>query len=948
MCRGCVEGVPLPVVVDSGCDTLINEQINDVTLKPLWQLALNKERGYSFENGLLAHSTSDGLGDVFVRILVPVNRRLHVLELAHSNVLAGHFGVKKTFSRLSQKFLWPSMWTEVKSYVKTCAGCQRAGRKDKARAPLQPLQCESEPFTKVAFDLVDPLPKSRSGFRYILTAMCLYTKFPAAVPLKRVDNTSVLEALFEIFSAYGLPQVLLTDQGSVFTSKLTAAMCKEFKIQKLQTSPYHPQSEGALERWHASLKGMLKRSECDIKLWDRQLKYLLFAYRSTPHCTTGFAPFTLMFGRDVRGPLDMLQEAWLQKESEPVLVHEWLANVKNKLSAMSEVVGEREKVAKAKMKSYYDRTAKVKSFVAGDLVLVWKPGIHSKMGASWEGPFQVDKQLSAVTYRVQVPGKGRLSKVLHCNLLKKWSTSNAKVHRVVTISEDESECETHGGLILANDGFIPSKEEKARLDSVLRKHEKVLSDKPGRTDSAELFIRTGSQSPVRSHPYRIPPMWKDDVKAQIDKLLEWGIIRPSTSPWSSSIVTAKKKDGGVRICVDYRAVNAVTDPDPYQMPLIDEILEMLATAKFISKIDLTKGFHQIPINPSDCQKTAFCTPWGKYEYCFMPFGLRNGPAVFQRLMDSLLHQDKQLSQVYIDDIVVFSASWEEHCTHLDTILSRLSAAGLTANIKKCQWGQQRCEFLGHIVGDGKVSPAELKVKAVRDFSMPKTKKAVRQFLGLTGYYRRFIPEYAEHSYFLTEAIRKSAPDNVVCNDAMLCEFQYLQSVLCSLPSLTLPVPTDKFLLQTDASGVGLGAVLSVVRGGVELPVAFYSKKLLPRERRYSASELEGLAVVAAVNHFQPYLITHEFVIETDHRALTFLGTAQHQNGRLARWAMKLQPYSFSIRYRPGAMNTNADVLSRLYEDVSEEEEISLPCVSHQIEGGGGGDVMESPPDARPP
>ena len=416
------------------------------------------------------------------------------------------------------------------------------------------------------------------------------------------------------------------------------------------------------------------------------------------------------------------------------------------------------------MKSYYDRTAKVKSFVAGDLVLVWKPGIHSKMGASWEGPFQVDKQLSAVTYRVQVPGKGRLSKVLHCNLLKKWSTSNAKVHRVVTISEDESECETHGGLILANDGFIPSKEEKARLDSVLRKHEKVLSDKPGRTDSAELF----SQSPVRSHPYRIPPMWKDDVKAQIDKLLEWGIIIPSTSPWSSSIVTAKKKDGGVRICVDYRAVNAVTDPDPYQMPLIDEILEMLATAKFISKIDLTKGFHQIPINPSDCQKTAFCTPWGKYEYCFMPFGLRNGPAVFQRLMDSLLHQDKQLSQVYIDDIVVFSASWEEHCTHLDTILSRLSAAGLTANIKKCQWGQQRCEFLGHIVGDGKVSPAELKVKALRDFSMPKTKKAVRQFLGLTGYYRRFIPEYAEHSYFLTEAIRKSAPDNVVCNDAMLC------------------------------------------------------------------------------------------------------------------------------------------------------------------------------------
>ena len=276
----------------------------------------------------------------------------------------------------------------------------------------------------------------------------------------------------------------------------------------------------------------------------------------------------------------------------------------------------------------------------------------------------------------------------------------------------------------------------------------------------------------------------------------------------------------------------------------------------------------------------------------MPFGLRNGPAVFQRLMDRILHSDKDMSQVYIDDIAVFSLSWEEHCTHIARVLDRLRKAGLTANVGKCQWGQIRCEFLGHVVGNGILSPAEGKIAAVRSFAVPTTKKQIRQFLGLTGYYRRFE---------LTETTRKSAPERLVWNDSMYAEYYYLN---------------DQFVLQTDASGVGLGAVLSVTRDGEELPVAFYSRKLQPRERKYSATELEGLAVVAAVTHFDAYLITHAFIVETDHKALVFLNSAQHANGRLARWAMRLQPYMFEIRYRPGPANDNADSLSRLFEEDS--------------------------------
>ena len=941
--------LPLP---DMGGDVvkLGEEQKSDSTLNVLWMQGEKAEKGYTFEHGVLVHHTSDGVDDLVVRVVVPVNRRQQVLQMGHSSSIAGHFGVKKTHAKIARHFVWPGLWTQVKAYVKTCTGCQLAAKQHKSRAPLQPLPCVGEPFQKVAFDLVGPLPRTSSGYKYLLTAMCLYTKYPDAIPLKRVDNTSVLDAMMQIFSRYGMPCELLTDQGSVFTSKLTALMCKSFGITRIRTSPYHPQSDGALERWHACLKGMIKRSGGKLSEWDRQLKYLLFAYRDTPHCVTGFSPFSLMYGRDVRGPLHFLKTSWIEGEVDVCSVGDWLVSVKARMSEMAEVVTDREVQAKAKMKMFYDRSASAKTFSEGDMVLVRRPLLKKKMDCSWEGPFEIEKQVSPVTYALKLPGRSTKAKILHCNLLKEWHTPADVLHRVMVVGDVESESESSPGLRLGRDDFVPSSAEQAMLDGVLLKYKDVLCPTPGRTEAAQLCIRTGDSEPVRSHPYRIPPKWKEEVKTQLDQLLALGIIEPSTSPWSSSLVIVSKKDGGVRTCVDYRAVNAVTDPDPYQMPLIEEILDMLSSAVFISKVDLNKGFHQIPILKEDCPKTSFCTPWGKFQYRYMPFGLRNGPAVFQRLMDNLLHRDKEYSQVYIDDIAIFSATWEEHCQQIDVVLGRLKQAGLTAKVTKCQWAQTQVEFLGHIVGKGKVSPAELKVKAVADFQLPKTKKGVRQFLGLTGYYRRFIPNFAEHSFHLTEATRKTAPERIMFSDVLYDEFLYMKNVLCSVPTLTLPMPTDSFVLQTDASGVGLGAVLSVVRQEVEYPVAFYSKKLLPRERKYSASELEALAVVVAVGHFEAYLITHPFTIVTDHKALTFLNTAQHRNGRLARWAIKLQPFTFTIRYRPGPLNVNADVLSRLFVDPDGccdltpsgmPDAPTSPETFGQLDGGG--DVMESSP-----
>ena len=952
--EGLVDGVdpklPVPRLSQGGGNDLCSEQKADPTLKAQWLLGTKCEKGYSFEDGVLVHTTKDDLGDDLRRILVPKGRRKNVLELAHSHSLAGHFGGKKTFARLSDRFLWPRMWVEVKEFVKSCSACQRASRKDQARAPLQPLQVEHEPFSKVAYDIVGPLPKSRSGFRYILTMMDLFSKFPAAVPLKKVDNTTVLDAMLEVFASYGLPKVLLTDQGSVFTSRLTRAMCQQFGIEKIQTSPYHPQSDGALERFHASLKGMLKKSGVELAEWDKQLKFLLFAYRSTPHCTTGYAPFTLLFGRDVRGPLDILHETWLQGSCEQASMHEWLKGVQAQIKEMSVLVASKESKAKSQMKAQFDKSSSVKHFEKVDLVLVWKPGIHSKMGASWDGPYVVGEKKSPVTYAVYVSNQPHRAKVLHVNLLKKWTTPASHIHRVAIVQDEDDVDEICPvGLRLGRPEFVPSRQQQAALDKVLSDFPAVLKDEPGRTSLAKLVINTGGHPPVSFHPYRIAPRYKEEVKAQIDKLLELGILRPSTSPWSSGIITVRKKDGRVRICVDFRAVNGITEPDPYQMPLIEELLDILGSAKFISKVDLNKGFHQIPIAGQDMLKTAFCTPWGKFEYTVMPFGLRNGPAVFQRLMDQVLHQDSERAVVYIDDIGIFSSTWEDHCRDIRLVLTRLKDAGLTANVSKCCWGHTHCEFLGHLVGEGMVSPADLKVQAVRQFTRPGTKKQVRQFLGLTGYYRKFVPEYASHSFHLTETTKKSAPERVAWSKALDSEFIYLKECICSSPCLTLPVVSDVFVLQTDASGVGIGAVLAVVRDGLEYPVAYYSRKLQPRERKYSASELEGLAVVAGVRHFDAYLMTHPFTLQTDHRALMFLNDAKHNNGRLARWALLLQQFTFSIVYKKGSLNSNADTLSRMFPEDPPSRMPDAPAVHEGLPSvsppvsptdEGGGDVME--------
>lgn len=404
---------------------------------------------------------------------------------------------------------------------------------------------------------------------------------------------------------------------------------------------------------------------------------------------------------------------------------------------------------------------------------------------------------------------------------------------------------------------------------------------------------------------------------ELRELLDQGLVEESASEWSSPLVIVKKKDGGNRICVDYRKVNTVTKFDSYPMPRVDEMLDAVGKAQFITTLDLAKGYWQVPLHPADREKTAFSSPLGLLQFKVMPFGLSGAPATFQRLMDHTLRGLDQFVGVYLDDVVIFSHTWKQHLSHLESVLSRLQEANLTLKLKKCEFGAEDCVYLGHRIGRGGVRPEEGKVRAVQQMARPKTKKEVRAFLGMVGYYRRFIRNFSEIADPLTRLTKKNEPE-VQWSEQEEAAFNMLKQALTHSKLMRNPDFTKPFIVQTDASNVGIGAVLSQLEeSGADRPIAYFSKKLLSREVHYAAVEKECLAIWLGVRAFSTYLIGRPFTLQTDHRALQWLQQFREKNSRLMRWSLSLQPYQFTVEHRKGVDNANADALSRLVASTDE-------------------------------
>ncbi|CAM4547400.1 unnamed protein product [Lepidochelys olivacea] len=468
-----------------------------------------------------------------------------------------------------------------------------------------------------------------------------------------------------------------------------------------------------------------------------------------------------------------------------------------------------------------------------------------------------------------------------------------------------------GGVEEVNLSMTLGRMQRQQIQELCTSYAPTFSATPGLTERAYHSIDPGNAHPIRVQPYRVSPQAKTAIEREIQDMLQMGVIRPSESAWASPVVLVPKPDGEIRFCVDYRKLNAVTRPDNYPMPRTDELLEKLGRAQFISTLDLTKGYWQVPLDESAKERSAFITHLGLYEFNVLPFGLRNAPATFQRLVDGLLAGLGEYAVAYLDDVAIFSDSWADHLEHLQKVLERIREAGLTVKAKKCQIGLNRVTYLGHQVGQGTISPLQAKVDAIQKWPVPKSKKQVQSFLGLAGYYRRFVPHYSQIAAPLTDLTKKKQPNAVQWTGKCQKAFNKLKATLMSDPVLRAPDFDKPFLVTTDASERGVGAVLMQKGPDQEFhPVVFLSKKLSERESNWSVTEKECYAIVYALEKLRPYVWGRRFHLQTDHAALKWLHTVKETNKKLLRWSLALQDFDFDIQHISGASNKVADALSR--------------------------------------
>lgn len=436
-------------------------------------------------------------------------------------------------------------------------------------------------------------------------------------------------------------------------------------------------------------------------------------------------------------------------------------------------------------------------------------------------------------------------------------------------------------------------------------------------------IRLTSNEPMYSRPYPYPMCLKEEVEKEIHKLLKDGIIRPSRSPYNSPVwIVPKKADASGekkhRLVIDYRKLNSICIADKYPIPEINEVLANLGQNQFFSIIDLKSGFHQIPLREADIEKTAFSVNNGKYEFTRLPFGLKNAPSIFQRTLDDILREHiGKICYVYIDDIIIFGKDENEHFANLETIFNTLEKSNMKIQLDKCEFLHHEVEFLGFLVSKDGIKTNPKKVETIASFPSPKTLRDLRSFLGMSGYYRRFIKDYAKLAKPLTSLLRgedgqvsKNASKNKIINltEEAVTAFEKIKSTLISKEViLSHPNFEKEFELTTDASEYAIGAVLSQD----DKPITFLSRTLSKTEESYAANEKEMLAIIWSLGSLRNYLYGSRRVkIFTDHQPLTFALSNKNTNAKMKRWKSILEEYNYELKYKPGKSNVVADALSR--------------------------------------
>lgn len=450
----------------------------------------------------------------------------------------------------------------------------------------------------------------------------------------------------------------------------------------------------------------------------------------------------------------------------------------------------------------------------------------------------------------------------------------------------------------------------AKIDEVKKKFIVSGDGILGCTNLMKYNIDTGDSKPIKQKHYYVSPYMQDVINKELDRMLKLGVVEPSSSPWANPIVCVQKKNGKTRLCLDSRRLNECTVPESYPLPYITLILGRLNGTRYLSSIDLSDAFWQIALDDASKIKTAFVVPSrGLFHFKRMPFGLCNAAQNMSKLMDRVLGFDLEPKVfVYLDDIIIATHDFDEHLKMLEIVADRLSKANLTINIEKSKFCVPKLQYLGYVLDADGIHTDSEKIKAIVDYPVPKTIKEVRRFLGICGWYRRFIVNFSDKSSQISNLLKKSK--KFTWTPEADKAFHELKSALISSPILSNPDFSKPFFIQCDASGVAVGGLIYQIINGDERVIAYTSQKLTSTQQKYMACERELLSILHCINQFRPYVEGTRFTVITDNAALLWLKSLKDPTGRLARWALKLQHFSFDIVHRAGKLNVVADALSR--------------------------------------
>ncbi|XP_066987487.1 uncharacterized protein [Macrobrachium rosenbergii] len=720
-------------------------QSNDPSLTTYWKRVENpsdnpKTPYFYTDHGLLFRHFRSSKAPVTStwhdchQLVLPATLVPPLLDLAHTS--ESHLGVNKTYHRVSQDFFWPGIKKDIKEYIISCHQCQVTGRPNESiiRAPLQPISVPKQPFEKIIIDCVGPMPKTRKGNEYLLTVLCPTTRYPIAMPIKNINAKTIIGQLVKVFTTFGFPKILQCDRGTNFTSKLFKQSMQEFNIHNVYASAYHPQTNGALERVHQTIKNLLRKyMEETAQSWDENLDLLMYMLRSVPNDSTGVSPFELMFGRKPRTTLSMVKENFIHnKEEDTTTLLAYMKELKEKFLSMYNFANENLLISQEKMSNLYNRKTKLREFNIGDQVLVYHPIPGAPLREKFMGPYTIASRPSKLNYIISTPDRRRPTQMVHVNLIKPYrapanvvshiSSQTVSVDTTVQFKNQEVDEETpsEDNLVSWKDllnsqvleslpsylAKIPPNHRKT-LTKLLLEYSDVCSDqlKVSDTIKHDIILEPGT-TPIRQPYYRVVGRRLESLRKEVQYLLDNNLAEPSTSPWASPCILVPKANGQLRLCTDYHKLNKVTIKDSFPLPRINDILDNIGKAKILTQIDLMKGYYQVPLTEKAKEISAFTTPFGLFSYTVLPFGLTNSPATFQRMMSNIIIGLPN-TYVYLDDVIIVSENWDEHI-HLRQLLERFRKAKITINLVKSTFGRAEVTYLGHRIGNH-IAPKEANI-----------------------------------------------------------------------------------------------------------------------------------------------------------------------------------------------------------------------------------------------